>query len=65
LGVDATGMPVEIMTPGKNQKHYLADGWDVRTGIVHHCFAARENNQLSGTCSTPFTSAIRYNRLRY
>jgi hypothetical protein len=26
-------MPVEIMTPGKNQKHYLADGWDVRTGI--------------------------------
>lgn len=40
------GTRVEVMTPGKNEKHYLAGGWDVRTGIVHHCFAARKNNQL-------------------
>jgi len=40
------GTPVEIMTPGKNQKHYWAGGWDVRTGIVHPCSAARQNHQL-------------------
>jgi transposase len=40
------GARVEVMTPGKNEKHYLAGAWDVCTGIVHHCFAARKNNQL-------------------
>ena len=40
------GTQVEIMTPGKKEKHYLAGGWDIRTGKVHHCFAARKTNQL-------------------
>jgi transposase len=40
------GTQVEVMTPGKNEKYYLAGGWDMRTGIVHHCFAARKTNQL-------------------
>ena len=40
------GTQVEIMTPGKNEKHYLAGGWDQRTGKVHHCFAERKTNQL-------------------
>ncbi len=40
------GTQVEVMTPGKNEKHYLAGGWDIRTGKVHYCFAARRTNQL-------------------
>jgi putative transposase len=37
---------VEVLTPGKNEKHYLAGGWDWRTGTVHYCFGARKTNQL-------------------
>jgi putative transposase len=40
------GQQVEVMTPGKNEKHYLASGWDIRTGVVHPCFGARKTNQL-------------------
>jgi putative transposase len=40
------GRQAEVMTPGRNEKHYLAGGWDCRTGIVHHCFGARKTNQL-------------------
>jgi len=31
------GTQVEVMTPGKNEKRYLAGAWDGRTGQVHHC----------------------------
>ena len=30
------GTQVEVMTPGKNEKRYLAGAWDIRTGQVHH-----------------------------
>ena len=40
------GTQVEVMTPGKNQKHYLAGAWDSQTGVVHHCCGPRKTNQL-------------------
>jgi hypothetical protein len=40
------GTPVEVMTPGKNEKRYWAGAWDIRTGPVHHCVGARKTNGL-------------------
>jgi transposase len=40
------GTQVEVLTPGKNEKHYLAGAWDFRTGIVHGRFGPRKTNQL-------------------
>ena len=40
------GTPIEVLTPGKNEKHYLAGAWDFRTGMVHGRFGARKTNQL-------------------
>jgi putative transposase len=40
------GTQVEVLTPGKNQKHYLAGAWDSRTGVVHHRCGPRKTNQL-------------------
>jgi transposase len=40
------GTQVEVMTPGKNQKRYLAGAWDGRTGQVHHCVWASKTNAL-------------------
>jgi transposase len=40
------GTQVEVMTPGKNEKRYLAGAWDVRTGQVHHRVWARKTNGL-------------------
>jgi len=40
------GLQVEVLTPGQNEKHYLAGGWDFRTGTVHYCFGPRKTNQL-------------------
>jgi putative transposase len=40
------GTQVEVLTPGKNEKHYLAGAWDWRTGTVHYCFGPRKTNQL-------------------
>jgi transposase len=40
------GTQVEVLTPGTNEKHYLAGGWDVRTGVVHYCFGERKTNAL-------------------
>jgi transposase len=31
------GTQTEILTPGKNEKRYLAGAWDIRTGRVQHC----------------------------
>jgi transposase len=31
------GTQTEIVTPGKNEKRYLAGAWDGRTGQVQHC----------------------------
>jgi DDE superfamily endonuclease len=40
------GTSVEVLTPGKNEKHYPAGDWDHRTGFVYHCFGPRRTNQL-------------------
>jgi transposase len=40
------GTQVEVMTPGKNEKRYLAGAWDSRTGQVHHRVWARQTNGL-------------------
>jgi transposase len=40
------GTQVEVLTPGKNEKQYLAGGWDLRTGVIHHCCGERKTNQL-------------------
>jgi putative transposase len=40
------GQQVEVITPGKNEKHYLAGAWDSRTGLVHACLGSRKTNQL-------------------
>ena len=34
------------MTPGQNQKHYLAGALDLATGTLHHCLGARKTNAL-------------------
>jgi transposase len=40
------GTQVEVMTPGQNEKRYLAGAWDLRTGQVHHRVWARKTNGL-------------------
>lgn len=48
--VGAQWMPratqVEVMTPGKNERRYLAGALDVRTGQVHHCLWFRKMTGL-------------------
>jgi transposase len=40
------GTQVEVLTPGKNEKCYLAGAWDSRTGVVHSCIGPRKTNAL-------------------
>jgi putative transposase len=40
------GTQTEVLTTGQNEKHYLAGGWDFRTGVVHYCSGPRKTNQL-------------------
>ena len=40
------GTQGEVMTPGTNEKHYLAGALDVATGTVHHCVGPRKTNEL-------------------
>jgi putative transposase len=40
------GTQVEVLTPGQNEKHYLAGAWDSRTGVVHYCSGPRKTNAL-------------------
>jgi DDE superfamily endonuclease len=37
---------VEVMTPGKNERRYLAGALDTRTGQVHHCLWFRKMTGL-------------------
>lgn len=37
---------VEVLTPGKNEKHYLAGAWDFRTARVHYRTGPRKTNAL-------------------
>jgi putative transposase len=40
------GTQLEVMTPGQNEKHYLAGALDPTTGMLHHCLGARKTNAL-------------------
>jgi putative transposase len=40
------GTQVEVMTPGQNEKHYLAGALDPTTGTLHYCLGARKTNAL-------------------
>jgi transposase len=40
------GTQLEVMTPGQNQKHYLAGALDLATGTLHHCLGPRKTNAL-------------------
>lgn len=40
------GSQLEVMTPGQNQKHYLAGALDLTTGTLHHCLGPRKTNAL-------------------
>jgi putative transposase len=40
------GTPVEVMTPGQNQKHYLAGALELATGTLHYCLGPRTTNAL-------------------
>jgi transposase len=57
------GVQVEVLTPGQNEKRYLAGGWDVRTGAVHYCVGPRKTNALFRDLLD--TLQIRYPAHRY
>ena len=40
------GTQVEVLTPGKNEKQYLAGAWDSRTGVVPSRVGPRKTNAL-------------------
>ncbi len=40
------GTQLAVMTPGQNQKHYLAGALDLATGTLHHCLGPRKTNAL-------------------
>jgi putative transposase len=40
------GTQLEVMTPGQNQKHYLAGALDPTTGTLLHCLGPRKTNAL-------------------
>jgi putative transposase len=40
------GTQVEVMTPGQNEKHYLAGALDPTTGALHYALGPRKTNAL-------------------
>jgi putative transposase len=40
------GTQLAVMTPGQNQKHYLAGALDLETGTLLHCLGPRKTNGL-------------------
>src|SRR5262245_5549349 len=40
------GETVKLVTPGQNQKHYLAGALELKTGRIVHCGGARKTNVL-------------------
>lgn len=60
------GTQVEVMTPGQNQKHYLAGALDLATGTLLHCLGPRKTNALFRDLLTLLEArypAERYTRL--
>ena len=52
------GTQVEVMTPGRHQKHYLAGALDLATGTLCHCLGARKTNALFRDLLALFRPAI-------
>jgi len=44
--LDATRDQEEVLTPGQNEKHYLAGALHLPTGKILHCLGPRKNNGL-------------------
>jgi putative transposase len=40
------GETVQVVTPGQNQKHYLAGALELKTGRIVHCTGFRKTNEL-------------------
>jgi len=40
------GETVKLVTPGQNQKHYLAGALELKTGRMVHCVGVRKPNAL-------------------
>ena len=60
------GMPMTVMTPGTNEKRYLAGALDLATGALRHGVAARKTNALFRDLLTRLDAcypAERYSRL--
>jgi putative transposase len=60
------GSQVEVMTPGQNQKHYLAGALELTTGTLYHCVGPRKTNALFRDLLTQLEArypADRYTRL--
>jgi putative transposase len=60
------GTQLEVMTPGQNQKHYLAGALDLATGTLHHGLGPRKTNALFRdllACLEACYPAERYTRL--
>ena len=61
-----TGTQLEVMTPGQNQKHYLAGALELSTGTLHYCLGPRKTNTLFRDLLTGLDArypAERYTRL--
>lgn len=43
------GETVQVVTPGQNQKHYLAGALELKTGRIVHCPGFRKTNELFRT----------------
>jgi transposase len=60
------GTQLEVMTPGQNQKQYLAGALDLSTGTLHSCLGPRKPNALFRDLLTQLDArypADRYTRL--
>jgi putative transposase len=60
------GTQLEVMTPGQNQKHYLAGALELTNGTLHHCLGPRKTNALFRDLLTVLDArypAERYTRL--
>jgi hypothetical protein len=57
------GTPLEVMTPGQHQKHYLAGALELATGTLLHCLGPRKTNALCRDLLTVL--AARYPAERY
>jgi DDE superfamily endonuclease len=40
------GTPGDVLTPGKNEKHYRAGAWDLRPQRLHYRVGSRQTNAL-------------------